>query len=159
MTQTPAVSGPRFYFSAGLLIDQQFSAERRSPVGKSVGIAFGFDPAYPFAVTLTVTPVLGRPPLGVWTFAREMLDNGRVGPVGGAPGTVRIAPKARFIEFDLTDPETGHRYLLSVECVDIDGVLIAFDQIIPLAAEPYLRENAAALDVELRALLDQDGAR
>lgn len=159
MTQTPAVSGPRIYFSAGLLIDQQFSAEHRSPAGKSVGIAFTFDPACPFAVTLTVTPAADRPPLGEWTFAREMLDTGRVGPVGGVPGTVRIAPKARYVEFDLTDPAAGRRFLLSVEIVDVDGALIAFDQVVPLAAEPYLHADPSDMDAALREMLDKGGAR
>lgn len=155
-TPTPAAPrGPVSYFSAGMLIVKRIS-RATYPSATEVGIEFLFDPADPTAITLIVhIHIRGEQLHPQWRFAREMLDHGRVGPVGD--GDVRIAPRARWAELCLRLPAADRTLVLSVERIDIEGALEATEALVPLAA-PDPVPDPAAVDAELAAIL-AEGSR
>ena len=82
------------------------------PVGTltTVNAALGYDPADPFAVTLTFVTVGGDV---VWTFARDLLARGLSGPAG--EGDVHIWP--------CVDADGGATVI--IELCSPDGELVA----------------------------------
>ncbi len=143
-------SGPVSFFSAGTLIVQRISRVHRASANK-IGIEFHYDPADPAAIVLLLhVHFRGQDIHPAWRFAREMLDHGRVGPVG--EGDVRLAPKARWVEFTLRTPGLDRELLLSVELVDVEAALATSEALVPLTA-PDPVPDPDAVDAELAAIL------
>jgi hypothetical protein len=158
---TPARSAPFTYGTRAMLIEQRITHDRGA-VGKRIPVAFRYDPADPFAVTLLLDyALIGRGERSEWRFARRTLADGRTDVVGATVGSdVAIAPHAsrQFVEFALRDRPSNRAYRVSVDMVDVDAALQAFDQLVALDAEPHIAPSLDAIGAGLRALLDDDEA-
>ncbi|WP_410676702.1 SsgA family sporulation/cell division regulator [Amycolatopsis sp. cmx-4-68] len=163
---TPARTMPFTYGTQAMLIEHRFS-HGQAAVGKRIPVAFRYDPADPFAVTMLLDyAFIGRGEQSEWRFARRTLADGRTDVVGATVGSdVAIAPHPchQFVEFALIDRAANRAYRVSVDMTDVEAALYAFDQIVALDAEPHIAPSLDAIGAELRALLDdeagQDGGR
>lgn len=159
---TPARSAPFTYGTHGMLIEHRFAAGQAA-VGKRIPVAFRYDPADPFAVTMLIDyALIGRGERSEWRFARRTLADGRTDVVGATPGSdVAIAPHAcrQFVEFALVDRPACRAYRVSVDMTDVEAALYAFDQLIALDAEPHIAPSLDTIAAELRALLDDEARR
>lgn len=159
---TPARSAPFFYGTRAMLIEHRM-ASGQAAVAKRIVIAFHYDPAEPFAVTLELDyPLIGRGERSRWLFARRMLADARTQPVGLEPGhdvAIMPHPSGQFVEFALIDRRAHRAYRVSVDLVDVNAALQAFDDIVALDAEPYIAPSLDAIGAELRALLDDETGR
>ncbi|RSD26378.1 SsgA family sporulation/cell division regulator [Amycolatopsis eburnea] len=159
---TPARSAPFSYGTHGMLIEHRFAAGQAA-VAKRIPIVFRYDPAEPFAVTMLLDyALIGPGERSEWIFARRTLAEGRAAVVGTRPGSdVAIAPHAcgQFVEFALVDRRANRAYRVSVEMVDVQAALTAFDGIIALAAEPHIAPSLDAIGAELRAMIEQETGR
>jgi hypothetical protein len=159
---TPARSAPFTYGTRGMLIEHRL-AHGQSAVAKQIPVAFRYDPGDPLAVTMLIDyAFIGRGERSEWRFARRTLADGRTDVVGVMVGSdVAIAPHAsrQFVEFALVDRPADRAYKVSVEMVDVDAALTAFDGIVALEAEPYIAPNLDEIGAELRALLEHETGR
>ena len=153
---TPARSAPFTYGTRGMLIEHRFAAGQAA-VAKQIPVAFRYDPADPFAVTMLIDyAFIGRGERSEWRFARRMLADGRTDVVGATPGNdVAIAPHAsrQFVEFALVDRPATRAYRVSIDMVDVEAALTAFDQIVALDAEEHIAPSLDEIGAELRAML------
>lgn len=158
---TPARSTPFTYGTRGMLIEHRF-AHGQAAVAKRIPVAFRYDPADPFAVTMLIDyAFIGRGEQSEWRFARRTLADGRTDVVGATVGSdVAIAPhpSRQFVEVALIDRAANRAYRLSLDVVDVDAALGAFDQIIALDAEPHIAPSLDAIGAELRAILEAEAA-
>lgn len=161
-SDTPAREMPFTYGTRAMLIEHRF-AHGQAAVAKRIPVAFRYDPADPFAVTMLIDyALIGRGEQSEWRFLRRTLADGRTDIVGATPGSdVAIAPHAsrQFVEFALIDRAAARAYRVSVDMTDVNAALGAFDQLVALDAEPYIAPSLDAIGAELRTMLEREAGR
>ncbi|KFU80991.1 Streptomyces sporulation and cell division protein, SsgA [Amycolatopsis lurida] len=133
-----------FYASRAQLVVRKFGAGGPA-MARPVGIDWHYDRADPWAITMRISGTEH-----VYRFARELLDRGRVEPVG-ADGHVFVQPLlSQWIEVTVRCAcgSCSQVALLSFEHSEIDTVLDATKQLVPLGAEAD-QFDEAAVDAEL----------
>ncbi|ONF62269.1 SsgA family sporulation/cell division regulator [Amycolatopsis keratiniphila] len=132
------------YFSRARLIVRKLGADA-SAQARLVGIEWRYDRADPWAITMLIT---GTP--YVFRFARELLDRGRIEPVG-ADGFVFVQPLlSQWVEVTVRCgcERNCSSSLFSFDHSEIDNVLDVTEQLVPLGAEAD-QVDEAAIDAEL----------
>lgn len=103
-----------------------------------------YDTASPYAVCLAFPP-LGDDERAQWTFARELLDGGRHGPVGHGDVTVAPGPDERVL---ITLRSPSARAVISVPEAVVTAFLRDSFRLVPAGAEAeHLDVDAALADL------------
>ncbi len=132
------------YLARARLVVRKLGAGR--PVeARQVGIEWRYDRADPWAITMQVVGTEY-----VYRFARDLLDRGRIEPVG-ADGFVFVQPLlSQWVEVTVRCGcgNCTSVTLFSFDHSEIDNVLDVTEQLVPLGAETG-QVDPAAVEVEL----------
>ncbi|MFJ6378707.1 SsgA family sporulation/cell division regulator [Kitasatospora sp. NPDC092039] len=107
----------------------------------AVEAALRFDTASPYAVCLAFPP-LGDDDRAQWTFARDLLDQGRHGPVGCGDVTVAPGPEDRVL---ITLRSPAARAVISIPAAVVTAFLLDSFRLVPAGTETEHLDVDAAL--------------
>ncbi|WET79262.1 SsgA family sporulation/cell division regulator [Amycolatopsis sp. QT-25] len=126
------------------LVVRKLGEGTRARVGR-IGIEWRYDRTDPWAITMQISGTTYA-----FRFARELLDRGRIEPVG-ADGFVFVQPLlSQWVEVTVRCgcERNCSSSLFSFDHSEIDNVLDVTEQLVPLGAEAAAVDEAA-VDTEL----------